>query len=75
MSTELATRMVMVPHTGEAIDLATVSPHDLAGLLDELKDHKSRIREFEGEVSDVLIAEMDRQRMWSINAGEFKLVA
>lgn len=72
MSTEIATRQVMVPHTGEVVALDAPAEH-LAALLDEVKDVESKLRELKAEVYRELHDRMDRARCWTIDCGEFKL--
>ncbi len=73
MSTDLETRQVLVPHTGEVLDLAA-PPEQLAQLLDEVRDVESRLRELKAEVSREIHARMDVARKWTLDAGPYKLV-
>lgn len=75
VSTDLATRLAVIPHTGEQVDLAAIPPEGIAQILDEVKELESRLREFKGECGAVLIPAMDRDRVWTIDAGPFKLSA
>jgi hypothetical protein len=75
MSTDLATRLAVIPHTGEQVDLAAIPPEGIAQILDEIKEVESRLREFKGEVAAVVIPEFDRQRKWTVDAGPYKLSA
>jgi hypothetical protein len=75
VSTDLATRLAVIPHTGEQVDLAAIPPEGIAQILDEVKELESRLREFKGDVAAVVIPEFDRQRKWTVDAGAFKLSA
>ena len=72
MSTEIATRRVLVPFTGEVVSL-DAPPEELAALLAEVKDVESRLRELKGEVSAEFHRRFDRQRKWSCDAGDYKV--
>lgn len=73
MSTDLATREVVVPHTGEVLDLPSASAETLAELLAEVRDVETRLRELKGEVSLEVHTRMDRARSWTLDAGDYKL--
>jgi hypothetical protein len=65
-------REVLIPYTGETVDLAS-SPDKLAAVLYEIRDLESRLREAKGELTEELLKRMDANARWSDRFGEFQV--
>ena len=61
------------PITGELLDLAEFTDNELAALIDKARDQRSRLNETVNTASEVLHDRMDRSRLWTIDAGEWKI--
>jgi hypothetical protein len=63
-------REVLIPYTGETVDLAS-SPDKLAAVLYEIRNLESRLREAKGELTEELLGRMDANARWTERFGEY----
>ena len=61
------------PLTGEAVSLAEMTNDWLGGVLDDLRDHESRLREVKGDITTEVLRRMDQHAKWSVDAGIYQL--
>lgn len=67
--------VVVVPLTGEAIDLAAAGTDDLADAIDRIRDLESQLRAAKRQVADEAIARMDTACAWTLAGEDWKLSA
>lgn len=74
MSGELAApRRLAIPATGELIDLDAATD-TLAGHLDDIRDLEGALRGAKRELAQEILARMDTEATWTVEAGPYKLV-
>lgn len=71
MSTDLE-RQVVVPYSGEVVPLSA-DTEQLAALVDEVRDVESRLKELKSAISAEVHQRMDKDRRWTLVAGEWKV--
>lgn len=64
---------LIVPATGETLDLATAPPEKLASLYDELGDLTGRIREARSAIAIEVNRRMDLNASWTLHTADWKL--
>lgn len=67
--------MVVIPLTGEALDLAAAGTDDLADAIDTIRDLESQLRAAKRMLADEAIARMDRAVCWTLAGEDWKLSA
>lgn len=68
-----STDLIVHPFTGEQLELHDAGIDDLARLMDDLKDYKSRLQETQSLVSREVLRRQDQQASWTTRAGGFIL--
>lgn len=70
MSTDLT---IVVPHSGEIVELSTAPLGQVASILTEIRDLESQLREVKQALTDRILADMDFRRAWILNVDGLKL--
>lgn len=66
---------VVIPLTGEAIDLADANTDDLADAIDRIRDLESQLRAAKRQLADEAVARMDAACQWTLAGADWKLSA
>lgn len=67
---------VIIPLTGEAIDLAAAGTDDLADAIDHIRDLESQLRAAKRQLADEAIRRMDNDELkWTITGQDWQLSA
>lgn len=67
---------VIIPLTGEAIDLAAAGTDDLADAIDRIRDLESQLRAAKRQLADEAIRRMDNDELkWTITGQDWQLSA
>lgn len=64
---------VLVPHTGEVVDLSEVDDVSLAAVMDSIAEIEADLRSAKRELSDEIAKRLDYLGRRSVDAGEFRL--
>lgn len=66
---------VIIPLTGEAIDLAAAGTDDIADAIDRIRDLESQLRAAKRQLADEAIRRMDERVCWTLTGEDWKLSA
>lgn len=66
---------VIVPDSGEILDLADVDDNTLGRLLLAAKDREDQLKGFKGRIAAEVIERMDRSAKWTLHVGGLKLMS
>ena len=66
---------VVIPLTGEAIDLADANTDDLADAIDRIRDLESQLRSAKRQLAHEAVARMDAACQWTLAGADLKLSA
>lgn len=67
------TRPLILRSTGEVLDLDTMATDDLAARVDEIRELRDRLADADREISDELLARMDRRGEWTAEVGDWRV--
>jgi hypothetical protein len=67
------TALVVVPITGEVLDLATTPTDQLAAAINLTRETEVDLRTFKRRVADELLDRMDREATWTVRLGGFEV--
>ena len=74
-SLDRAASSVVIPLTGEVVDLASAGTDDLADAIDRIRDLESQLRAAKRQLADEAITRMDRHVCWTLAGKDWKLSA
>lgn len=66
---------VVIPLTGEAVELASAGTDDLADAIDRIRDLESQLRSAKRQLADEAVARMDAACQWTLAGEDWKLSA
>jgi len=68
-----ATRVVLMPFTGEVLDLAVEATPTLAEAVHRVREAEAELRSFKRAVADELLARMDHEASWTIRVPRWEV--
>ena len=63
----------IVPHTGQVLDLPSLTVGEIARLTDELRDYESRSRELKAQLAAEIARRCDANRSWTVEEDGWKV--
>ena len=64
---------LVIPGTGEVLDLEGMATDDLAARMDEVRELRARLADADRAMSDELLARMDRRSEWTATVGDWRV--
>lgn len=64
---------LVLPATGEVLDLEGMATDELAARVDEVRELRDRLADADRAISDELLARMDRRSEWTATVGDWRV--